>query len=321
MRFLTKNLALGMVLLCGQPTLSAQRGVATVTMRLPGLRIPVGAAGTVKVTQAPSAVGITLDEVSSHIQAGSIRFYVNGATATTFVTTDALAHGFLCRLDLSRPNAPQIALGDNVVRVDFRDTWNQNHTANFHIVYAGSDKELAALDFKEAMIGYLRNGDAKVTLQGLEQAILVSPCYAAAWYNKGILEEQLLAWSKARDAFRQYLACAPAGDKAKDAQAQIDLTTNWKEGDPAPAETNYQNFLRESQTLFSHGQVREAMAEAARAMQTMPQRYEAYVIAAIILHSQHQDAAAKRLGAEALKRAPKEKQAEILASLGETPGR
>jgi hypothetical protein len=131
--------------------LAAQRGYIFSTLSLPGLQNPIPPTGTVSVTQKPAALGITLEERGSHVQAGSLRFSVNGATVSIFTKVNALPHGFLCTVDLTRSGAPPILAGSNIVTVNYLDTWNTSHTDSFQILYAASEDDLVGILFDPTM--------------------------------------------------------------------------------------------------------------------------------------------------------------------------
>jgi hypothetical protein len=126
------------LLLLGSFTLVAwaQTGLILATLTLPGRRTPVEDTETVQITTAPTELDIHLEEQISHVQTGSLRFKINDDSATLYTTIHPIDHGFMCSIDLTQTSAPQLQPGDNLITVDFQDTWNQPHHAGFHLVLA-----------------------------------------------------------------------------------------------------------------------------------------------------------------------------------------
>jgi len=239
---------------------------------------------------------------AAHVQAGSLRFSVNGSTVSIFTKVNALPHGFLCIVDLTRSGAPPLVAGANTVTVSYLDTWNASHTDTFRILYAASEDELAGLLFDRTMAAFFREANAAGAIRGLRETLTHKPCLAPAWYNMARMEESLRHWPQASDAFRNYLACSPQGPFSAKARQQLIALAGLPDGQPLPPEALYAATLKQAQHFLVERHYRDALTQAAAAQQLLPQRYEAYAFAAGILRSQHQDTDAARLQAMALER-------------------
>lgn len=183
-------------------------------------------------------------------------------------------------------------------------------------VAAPTDADKAeARDLRRAAVAlYVRTRDPRLAGKTVQGSIRLDPKYSAAWFDLGMYAEASHDWATAVKGFGHYLALKPTGVDASRAAAELAVVKKYVVKPPTPAQLSsraYEASLIRARVLMVKGSNQEAIMELGTAQKLLPNRWEAYALAAACMASQTRYDLANQFQEMALSRAPADKKQQI----------
>jgi len=165
---------------------------------------------------------------------------------------------------------------------------------------------------------FILHHDVLQAKHGFRRVLQLDPRYAPAWFNLAVLAEAERQWGSAEEDFKRYLALLPQGPDAERARQQLKMLPQYAAGGLSPATATageYDAAIQRARQFLAAGYFREAVAEAGRAQDVDPSRWEAYAVASLCMAKQDKVAQARQFAAQAIERAPEAKREQLRTAL------
>lgn len=176
------------------------------------------------------------------------------------------------------------------------------------VEHNGHDPQSIAHDLAiQVKAAFILDHDHDKARRGFLRVTELDPTRASAWFNLGVLAESDQQWGDAARYFSEYLRQAPGGPDAMRAKSQLKLLDKAVAGLIEPADLRrdeYNAMIQRARAFMAVGLFREAIAEAGRAQESDPTKWESYAVVSLCMARQNKRDAALRFRTQALDRAP-----------------
>lgn len=177
-----------------------------------------------------------------------------------------------------------------------------------------SQRQLARTQFQEAVTLLMQDGDQAKARKGFLRSILLDPNFAAPYYDLAVLDEARDNWPKATHWFQEFLRVDPNSKLAPRVKTELAHIAEVQKLQATPAgrtQSMYDDEISRARVYLNAGMLKPAIASAADAAKTDPQRWEAYAITASALSQAGRVDDSEKFLSMAIERAPESKKVAL----------